>query len=176
MKLGFIGTGNISSDVITGICRSNLKFKQIIISPRNKKKAKKLEKEFKKVKIAKNNQEVINKSDWIFIGVLPKVGEKILSKLIFKQKQIVISFMSTTKYAKLKKLIKKKLIIIRAIPIPPIKTDSPSEIASTSTSIASSKKRSNKTGESFETLTASLKYLLRSCSSYTISIARPPNT
>ncbi len=37
MKLGFIGTGNISSDVITGICRSNLKFKQIIVSPRNKK-------------------------------------------------------------------------------------------------------------------------------------------
>ena len=34
MKLGFIGTGNISSDVITGICKSNLKFKQIMISPR----------------------------------------------------------------------------------------------------------------------------------------------
>ena len=42
MKLGFIGTGNITSDVITGVCRSDLKFKQIIISPRNKKKAKKL--------------------------------------------------------------------------------------------------------------------------------------
>ena len=41
MKLGFIGTGNITSDVITGICRSDLKFKQITISPRNKEKAKK---------------------------------------------------------------------------------------------------------------------------------------
>ena len=57
MKLGFIGTGNITSDVITGICRSDLKFKQIIISPRNKKKAKKLKKKFKRVIIAKNNQE-----------------------------------------------------------------------------------------------------------------------
>ena len=44
MKLGFIGTGNITSDVITGICKSDLKFKQIIISPRNKKKQKKLKK------------------------------------------------------------------------------------------------------------------------------------
>ena len=48
MKLGFIGTGNITSDVITGICRSNLKFKQILISPRNKKKRKNWKKNLKK--------------------------------------------------------------------------------------------------------------------------------
>ncbi len=122
MNLGFIGTGNITSDVVSGISKSKISYSRIILSPRNIKKAKYLKKKFKKISIAKNNQEVIDASDWIFIGVLPKVGEKILSKLIFKQKQIVISFMSTTKYAKLKKLIKKKLIIIRAIPMPPIKT------------------------------------------------------
>ena len=121
MNLGFIGTGNITSDVVSGISKSKISYSRIILSPRNIKKAQYLKKKFKKISIAKNNQEVINASDWIFIGVLPKVGEKILSKLIFKQKQIVISFMSTTKYAKLKKLIKKKLIIIRAIPMPPIK-------------------------------------------------------
>ena len=47
MKLGFIGTGNISSDVITGICKSKLPFKKIIISPRNKNKAKSLKKNLK---------------------------------------------------------------------------------------------------------------------------------
>ena len=120
MKLGFIGSGNISSDVITGICRSNLKFKQIMISPRNKKKAQKLEKEFKKVKIAKNNQEVVNKSDWIFIGVLPKVANQILPNLIFKQNQTVVSFVATLNLSKLKKKIKPKVILVRAIPMPPI--------------------------------------------------------
>jgi len=30
MKLGFIGTGKIASSVITGICKSKIKFKQII--------------------------------------------------------------------------------------------------------------------------------------------------
>ena len=40
MKLGFIGTGNITSDVVTRICNSKLKVKKIIISPRNKNKAK----------------------------------------------------------------------------------------------------------------------------------------
>ena len=102
MKLGFIGTGNITSDVIKGICRSDLKFKQIIISPRNKKKAKILKKKFKSVIIAKNNQEVVNKSDWIFIGVLPKVANQILPNLIFRQNQTVISFVATLNLSKLK--------------------------------------------------------------------------
>ncbi len=121
MILGFIGTGNIVSDVVTGISKSKISFDKIIISPRNEKKAKFLKRKFKKILIAKNNQDVINKSDWVFLGVLPKVGEKILPSLRFKKKQTVISFMSTTNYSKLKKLIKKKVTIIRAIPMPPIR-------------------------------------------------------
>ena len=121
MNLGFIGTGNIVSDVIIGISKSKIKYKKIIISPRNKKKALYLKKYFKKVIIAKNNQEVINKTDWVFLGVLPKVGEIILPKLKFRNNQIIVSFMSTTNYSKLKKLIKTKSIIIRAIPMPPIR-------------------------------------------------------
>tara|TARA_B100001057_G_scaffold99498_1_gene96335 strand:- start:541 stop:1299 length:759 start_codon:yes stop_codon:yes gene_type:complete len=121
MRLGFIGTGNIVSDVVTGIIKSKLNYKKIIVSPRNKKKAKYLKKTFKKIIIAKNNQEIVDSSDWIFLGVLPKVGEKILPQLKFKKNQILISFMSTPNYKKLKKLINIKLIIIRAIPMPPIR-------------------------------------------------------
>ena len=121
MKLGFIGTGNIVSDVITGISKSKISYSKINISPRNKKKALYLKKKFKKIIIGKNNQKVIDDSDWIFIGVLPKVGEKILPHLKFKRKQIVISFMSTPNHSRLKKLIKNKLTIVRAIPMPPIR-------------------------------------------------------
>ena len=66
MNLGFIGTGKIASSVIIGICNSNITFKKIIISPRNKFIAKSLKKRFKKVVIAKNNQEIIDMSNWIF--------------------------------------------------------------------------------------------------------------
>ena len=121
MNLGFIGTGNIVSDVITGISKSKFSYKKIIISPRNKKKARYLKKKFKRIMIAKNNQTVIDVSDWIFLGVLPQVGENILPKLNFKKNQIIISFMSTTNYTKLKKLVKKNVTIIRAIPMPPIR-------------------------------------------------------
>ena len=49
MKLGFIGTGNITVAVVTGICGSKIAFKKILVSPRNKGKALKLSKKFKKV-------------------------------------------------------------------------------------------------------------------------------
>ena len=121
MKLGFIGTGNISSDVITGICKSKLSFKKIIISKRNKTKSQFLKKKFKnKIIIARNNQDVIDNSDWIFLGVLPKVGEKILPDLKFKSNQTLVSFMSTVNLKQLKKITNKKGNVVRAIPMPPI--------------------------------------------------------
>ena len=121
MNLGFIGTGNIVSDVVTGISKSKISYKKIIVSPRNKKKAQYLKKKFRRVIIAKNNQALIDMSDWVFLGVLPRIGENLLPKLKFKKTQTIVSFMSTTSYSKLKKMIKKKSIIIRAIPMPPIR-------------------------------------------------------
>src|SRR6056300_391728 len=120
MRLGFIGTGKIASSVITGICNSKIKYKQIIISPRNKKNALSLKKKFKKIIISKNNQEIIDKSDWVFLSVTPTVGKKIIKDLKFKYNQTVISFISTITLSQLKSMIKKKIVIVRAIPLPPI--------------------------------------------------------
>ena len=92
MKLGFIGTGKIASSVITGISNSKITYKKILISPRNQLVAKNLKKKFSKIIIAKNNQEIINKCNWIFLSITPKVGEKIIKNLKFKSNQTVISF------------------------------------------------------------------------------------
>ena len=120
MKLGFIGTGKIASSVIIGICKSKISFKQIIVSPRNKKVANSLKKRFTKITIANNNQEIVDKSNWIFLSVTPKVGEKIIKNLKFKANQTIVSFISTINLSKLKKMIKVKSEIVRAIPLPPI--------------------------------------------------------
>jgi len=120
MNLGFIGTGKIASSVITGISKSKISFKKIIISPRNKVIANDLRKKFKKIIIAKNNQQIVDQCDWIFLSVTPTVGEKIIKDLKFKSKQTIISFISTITLAQLKKAIKVKAKIVRAIPLPPI--------------------------------------------------------
>ena len=120
MKLGFIGTGKIASSVITGICTSKISFQKILVSPRNRNIAQKLKKRFRKVYIAKNNQEVVDKCNWVFLAVTPKVGEKILSKLKYRSNQKIISFISTINLNQLKRIIKKRAKIVRAIPLPPI--------------------------------------------------------
>ena len=120
MKLGFIGTGKISSSVIAGICKSNISYKKIIISPRNRTIAKNLKNKFKKIIIAKDNQEIINSCNWIFLAITPSVGEKIIKNLKFKSNQTIISFISTITLSELKKMIKVKTNIVRAIPLPPI--------------------------------------------------------
>ena len=120
MKLGFIGTGKIASSVITGICNSEILFSKILISSRNQKISNILKKKFKKVIVAKDNQQIVNNCDWIFLSVTPMVGKKIIKNLKFRSNQTIISFISTITLAQLKKAIKVKAKIIRAIPLPPI--------------------------------------------------------
>jgi len=120
MRLGFIGTGKIASSVITGICNSKISFKKILISPRNRNVAQRLKRKFRKVSIAKNNQEIVNACNWVFLAVTPRVGKKIIPNLKFRSNQKVISFIATINLAQLKKTIGKKVKIVRAIPLPPI--------------------------------------------------------
>ena len=119
MILGFIGTGKISSSIIYGIFKSKLKVKKIYISSRNTNIAKKLSSKFRVIKVLKDNQEIIDKSSIIFLGITPKVGDKILPKLNFSKKKKIISLISTINLEKLKRYTKIKNIV-RATPLPPI--------------------------------------------------------
>jgi pyrroline-5-carboxylate reductase len=120
MKIGFIGTGKIASSVIKGICSSKIPFTKIWISPRNKIIAANLKKNFKKIIIAKTNQEIVDNCNWIFLSITPTVAQKIIKNLKFKPSQTIISFISTITLSELKKAIKVKAKIVRAIPLPPI--------------------------------------------------------
>jgi pyrroline-5-carboxylate reductase len=120
MKIGFIGTGRIASSVITGIYKSKILINKIFISSRNNKIAKNLKKKFKKIVIVKDNQEIIDNCNWVFLSITPNVGQRIIKELKFKSNQTIISFISTITLVQLKKAIKVKAKIIRAIPLPPI--------------------------------------------------------
>ena len=76
MKLGFIGTGEITKAVVLGMTKSKIKYKKILISKRNNKISSYLKKINKKVRISSNNQYIIDNSDWIFLAITPTVGKK----------------------------------------------------------------------------------------------------
>jgi pyrroline-5-carboxylate reductase len=75
---------------------------------------------FKNIVIAKDNQQIIDQCNWIFLSVTPSVGNKIIKNLKFKSTQTIISFISTMTLIELKKAIRVKAKIVRAIPLPPI--------------------------------------------------------
>ncbi len=120
MNLGFIGTGEITKAVVEGITKSKIKYRKIYLSKRNSLISKYLKKLNKKVNIVSDNQIIIDKSNWIFLAVTPTVGKIILKNLKFNSNKTIISFISTIKMEQLKKMVKTKATIVRAIPLPPI--------------------------------------------------------
>ena len=121
MKLGFVGVGKIATSVIEGIFKAKINVKEMILSPRNKKNSKSLKNKFKKIKIAKSNQEVLDKSNWIVLSVTPKVGKQILGKLKFRKNHTVLNFISTIHNQELKKIIYPAKQIFKIAPLPMIK-------------------------------------------------------
>tara|TARA_B100000989_G_scaffold25004_1_gene16166 strand:- start:9623 stop:10399 length:777 start_codon:yes stop_codon:yes gene_type:complete len=120
MKIGFIGSGQITKAVVSGIINSKIKITKIYISERNKKVSNYLKSKSKKIKILKKNQDIINKSSWIFLAVTPDVGNKILHKLNYGKNKYIISLISTINLPQLRKITGLDKNIVRAIPLPPI--------------------------------------------------------
>jgi pyrroline-5-carboxylate reductase len=71
------------------------------------------------VKILDDNQDIINKSSTIILGVTPDIGRKIIPKLKFSKSKKIISLISTINLEKLKNFTKNKNIV-RVIPLPPV--------------------------------------------------------
>ena len=71
--LGFIGTGHIASAVIKGLLKDKERPFNIVVSPRNKDIALALSQQFSTVTVAGSNQEVLDRSDVVFIAVLPNI-------------------------------------------------------------------------------------------------------
>jgi len=121
MKLGFIGVGKIATSVIEGIFNAKINIGEIILSPKNRQNSNSLRNKFKKIKIAKSNQDVLDQSNWVVLSVTPKVGKQILKKLKFKKKHIVLNFISTIHNQELKKIIFPARQIFKIAPLPMIK-------------------------------------------------------
>jgi pyrroline-5-carboxylate reductase len=119
MKLGFIGTGKITSSIVHGIFKSNLKSNKIFISHRNKAVSKSLKNKFRSITILKDNQEIIDKCNIVVLAITPTTGAEILKNLKFNNKKKIISLISTINLNGLKKLTGSKNIT-RVIPLPPI--------------------------------------------------------
>lgn len=90
MRIGVLGTGTIASAVVRGITEDG---HQITVSRRSAARSEALAREYEAVRVA-DNQEVVDQSDVIFLGLMAGVAQETLGAVTFRSGQRVISFMA----------------------------------------------------------------------------------
>jgi pyrroline-5-carboxylate reductase len=118
MRLGFIGTGEITSSIVTGLGSSGVTAHSIRLSPRNSTIANGLSNRFPHVSVARSNQEVLDGSDTIVIAVRPSAARNVLSQLRFRPDHQVISVVSALSLRSLSDLVLPAVRVGRAVPLP----------------------------------------------------------
>jgi pyrroline-5-carboxylate reductase len=118
MRLGFVGTGAITSAIVRGLNGSDDGRDAILVSPRNARIAAALAAEFSNVTVATSNQAVLDGSDVVMLAIRPQVAAEVLSGLKFRADHHVISLMAITPLEKVGALVAPAAKVTRAIPIP----------------------------------------------------------
>lgn len=116
-KIGFIGTGVIASSIVTGFCAAGGEH-EIVVSPRNAERAAALAEKFPTVYVAASNQEVIDRSEWVVLSVVPSIGAKLLSGLSFNPAHKVVNLMAMLRLPDIEKIIGKTKALIHMVPLP----------------------------------------------------------
>lgn len=118
MTPGFIGTGTITTALVTGLCTCPRPPKDLWISPRNAEKAARLASTFDPVRVAADNQEVLDHANVVVLAVLPADARGILEPLLFREDHIVVTLLAGTPLAQVRPLAAPARRVVRAVPLP----------------------------------------------------------
>ena len=120
MNLGFVGTGAITTAIVTGLSSEGGPRHAIRLSPRNAVAAAGLASRFSNVSVCASNQEVLDASDTVVLAVRPQVAQEVLSGLRFSAAHIVISLVPGFIVRRVADLVAPAHRIWRAIPLPSV--------------------------------------------------------
>jgi len=116
--IGFIGTGVITSALVTGFCSGGDLGHRIHLSPRNAERAAALAERFESVSVARSNQEVLDRSEWVVLAVVPRIGEEVVRPLTFRADHRVVNLMADRKLPEIARWIGKTRTLVHLVPLP----------------------------------------------------------
>jgi pyrroline-5-carboxylate reductase len=119
-RLGFIGVGAIAEALITGMCAGGEQRGHFLLSPRNTSLSNDLAERFAFVRVAGDNQAVVDGSDIVFLAVTPQIAADVLQSLKFRAGQHVVSLIATFDMARLRPLVTPATTITRMAPVPSV--------------------------------------------------------
>lgn len=117
-KVGFIGAGNLAQAVMRAFIDSNaISRDNITISNRNEKKLERVSQEFQ-VRAAKTNEELIERSDIVFIAVKPQDFYQCIEPIAqaFNEDHVVASLAAGISLQSIQKLIPSAPKVLRVMP------------------------------------------------------------
>ncbi len=120
MTTGFIGTGAISEAIIVGLYTCGGYSESILVSRRSEERSRTLADRFQQIEIVDDNQQLLDRCDQVFIGVLPQQTEALLSSLTFADHHRVVSLAAGLSLERIRELVVPATQCFRAIPMPPI--------------------------------------------------------
>src|ERR1700741_18493 len=95
MTLGFIGAGAVTSAILTGLKFGGDNNLPVLLSPRNEAISATLSSRFPGVRVARDNQAVLDTCDTIMLAVRPQIAREVISQLKFRRDHRVISLIAT---------------------------------------------------------------------------------
>ncbi|RWB58767.1 MAG: F420-dependent NADP oxidoreductase [Mesorhizobium sp.] len=118
MKLGFIGTGALTAAIITGLKSLTDNSVSVLLSPRNEDIAAGLASRYPDVRIASDNQAVLDNCDTIMLAVRPQISHKVLPELRFRPNHHVVSLIATLSREQIAGLTIPAESVTKALPMP----------------------------------------------------------
>ena len=96
MTVGIIGLGIVGQAVATGLCEIPDMELKLLVSERTKEKSAALAARYPdRVEVSADNQDIVDRSDWVVLAVLPRQAEPVLEGLRFHPGQKFISLVPT---------------------------------------------------------------------------------
>ncbi|WP_027164946.1 pyrroline-5-carboxylate reductase [Mesorhizobium sp. WSM3224] len=120
MKLGFVGTGALSSAIVTGLKSLPGETTPVVVSPRNEEIAAELAARYPDVRIAADNQAVLDQCDTVMLAVRPQIARDVLRELRFRKNHHVVSLIATVSHEEIAALVAPATHVGKALPMPMI--------------------------------------------------------
>ena len=120
MKLGFIGTGALTSAIVTGLKSIADNSVSVLLSPRNAEIAAGLASRYPDVRVAPDNQAVLDNCHTVMLAVRPQIAHDVLAELQFRRGHHVVSLIATLSHEEIAALVAPAEQVTKVLPMPMI--------------------------------------------------------
>lgn len=119
---GFLGVGSIAAAMVTGLCAGVDDPPEVVLSPRNAERVADLAGRYPSVRVATDNQAVVDAADVVVVCLLPEHADDVLAGLDFRPGQAVVSAVAGLQVGRLGELVAPATDVARSIPLPAVAT------------------------------------------------------